>query len=107
MQLLSLEDIATELNVYDKSGNFLQKLYIVDYDELIRETIGVYDDRFESWSEYMTEMRVRIKEYIATPYDITWFTLGEDDVYDRDLVAATALKENNDFVILERLQELD
>lgn len=107
MQLLSLEDISLELNVYDKAGTFIQKIYIVDYDDLIEETIGDYDDRFESWSEYIDEMRVRIKEYIATPYDITWITIQEDEQYDRDYVAAVALKESNNFVILERLKELD
>lgn len=98
--LLSLEDIGTELDVF-KNGKVLCTILVIDYHEFIEGTTGPYDDRFETFGEYSTEICIRIKEHVRSPLDVTWYTVGPDGTLDLNDVASRTVSEGNKIVIVE------
>jgi len=102
MNLLSLEEIGTELDVF-KNGKAVCTILVIDYHDFIEGTTGPYDDRFETFGEYSTEISIRIKEHVVTPLDITWYALPEDEQIDLNEVASRTVKEGNKIVIIEYL----
>lgn len=102
MNLINLMELGTELDVY-KSGKRLGTILVIQYDDLIYETVGEYDDRFESYEEYIMELHVRIKDHVSCPYNITWYTLSSNDTLDINDVATQTVKEGNNIVVVEYL----
>lgn len=102
MNILSLEDIGTELDVYH-SGQNIGSILVIDYDDLIHGTIGEFDDRFESCADYSMELNLRVQDYVNHPHQISWYTIDADDSLDINDVASRAVRDGNKVVIIERL----
>ena len=102
MNLLSLEEIGTELDVF-KNGKVICTILVIDYHDFIEGTTGPYDDRFDTYGEYLLEVNIRVKEHVTNILDITWYTLPAEDAIDLNDVAARTVKEGNKIVIVEYL----
>jgi len=104
MDLLSLEEIGTELDVF-KNGKIICTILVISYEDLIEGTVGDYDERFDTYADYSAELNVRIKEHVRNPYDVSWYTLSSitDTAIDLNDVAAKTVAENNRIVIIEYL----
>jgi len=102
MNLLSLQEIGTELDVF-RNGKVICTILVIDYEDLIEGTTGPYDDRFETFGEYSTEINIRIKEHVMSHLDITWYALPENENVDLNDVASRTVKEGNKIVIIEYL----
>jgi hypothetical protein len=102
MNIIDLMELGTELDVY-KSGKRLGTILVIQYEDLIHETIGEYDDRFESYAEYMMELHARIKDHVSCPYNITWYTLPNTETLDINDVATQTVREGNNIVVVEYL----
>jgi hypothetical protein len=104
MNLLSLEEIGTELDVY-RNGEILCTILVINYEDIIEGTIGEYDDRFDTYSDYSAELTIRIKEHVRNPYDVSWYPIEADAELDLNDVASVTVGEGNRIVIIEELDE--
>lgn len=100
MKPLMLHDIGSSIDVY-RNGQFVNSILVVNFDDMLDDIDGEYDERFPSFENYSRYLSVKLSPCVKSPQDITWYTLSCEDELDLNLVGERTILENNRVVIIE------
>jgi len=100
MKTTNLSSLGTVYNIIGEEGELLKAIKIIRHDEILKCTVGEYDNEYHSLEEYIDAAKEQLSGFIRSPFAIYWYRTTEDD-FELMNIIDTCVEQNYDYAIVD------